>query len=231
MEISSLALSFSSTLRIASPSLPLSSSNSTFLTSIATTPFFSKTKPKSNALVVTRTRTRTEPAKKGLTCNALFGLGVPELVVIAGVAALVFGPKKLPEVGKSIGKTVKSFQQIFCAWVLYECWCYSGVILGVPDVGIGSRFTFIGTFTFLTLSWVRLTLLLEDFKLSQDGSCALCCVDLRSKVMVCELAAKEFESELKKEPDSMSESPVEKPASFGEEEKQDIKVSSSKENV
>ncbi|KAE8694665.1 Sec-independent protein translocase protein TatA [Hibiscus syriacus] len=35
-----------------------------------------------------------------------------ELVVIAGVAALVFGPKKLPEVGKTIGKTVKSFQQV-----------------------------------------------------------------------------------------------------------------------
>ncbi|XP_008786083.2 sec-independent protein translocase protein TATA, chloroplastic-like [Phoenix dactylifera] len=44
-------------------------------------------------------------------CRCLFGLGVPELVVIAGVAALVFGPKKLPEIGRSIGETAKSFQQ------------------------------------------------------------------------------------------------------------------------
>ncbi|KAL1205175.1 Sec-independent protein translocase protein TATA [Cardamine amara subsp. amara] len=40
----------------------------------------------------------------------MFGLGVPELDVIAGATALLFGLKKLPEIGKNIGKTVKSFQ-------------------------------------------------------------------------------------------------------------------------
>jgi sec-independent protein translocase protein TatA len=44
-------------------------------------------------------------------------------------------------------------------------------------------------------------------------------------------AAKEFELELKKEPDSISDAPVEKPTAFSEEEKQVVEVSSSKENV
>ncbi|CAH9088953.1 unnamed protein product [Cuscuta epithymum] len=49
--------------------------------------------------------------RKRLSCNCLFGLGVPELAVIGGVAALLFGPKQLPEIGRSIGKTIKGFQQ------------------------------------------------------------------------------------------------------------------------
>ena len=48
--------------------------------------------------------------RRRVTTMGLFGLGIGELVVIAGVAAVVFGPSKLPEIGKSLGKTVKSFQ-------------------------------------------------------------------------------------------------------------------------
>lgn len=41
--------------------------------------------------------------------QGLFGLGIPEIAVIAGVAALIFGPSKLPELGKTAGQTAKSF--------------------------------------------------------------------------------------------------------------------------
>ncbi|GMN25486.1 hypothetical protein TIFTF001_000961 [Ficus carica] len=157
MEISSITAS------VPKPpsSLPLSYSSPRFLADNATSAaFLTRNKANTGALVLGGSRRgtgfRTEPARKGLTCNALFGLGVPELVVIAGVAALVFGPKKLPEVGRSIGKTIKSFQQ----------------------------------------------------------------------------AAKEFETELKAPiPESTAEAPADKPTAVIEEEKKDVTVPSSKENV
>ena len=40
----------------------------------------------------------------------IFGLGVPELLIILAVALLIFGPKHLPKLGKAMGKTVKSLR-------------------------------------------------------------------------------------------------------------------------
>lgn len=40
----------------------------------------------------------------------VFGIGLPEMAIIFIVALLVFGPKKLPEVGRSLGKALRGFQ-------------------------------------------------------------------------------------------------------------------------
>ena len=40
----------------------------------------------------------------------MFGLGMPELIVIMGIAFLVFGGKKLPELGAGLGKGIKAFK-------------------------------------------------------------------------------------------------------------------------
>jgi sec-independent protein translocase protein TatA len=40
----------------------------------------------------------------------VFGVGLPELAVIAAIGLLVFGPKRLPELGKTLGRTLKGFQ-------------------------------------------------------------------------------------------------------------------------
>ncbi len=40
----------------------------------------------------------------------IFGIGLPEMAVIFTIALLVFGPKKLPEIGRTFGKTLRSFQ-------------------------------------------------------------------------------------------------------------------------
>jgi sec-independent protein translocase protein TatA len=41
----------------------------------------------------------------------MFNLGMSELVLILVIALVVFGPGKLPEVGKAIGKGIQEFKQ------------------------------------------------------------------------------------------------------------------------
>jgi sec-independent protein translocase protein TatA len=41
----------------------------------------------------------------------MFGLGIPEIVIISVVAILVFGPKRIPELGSALGKTLRGFKE------------------------------------------------------------------------------------------------------------------------
>jgi len=41
----------------------------------------------------------------------MFGLGMPELIVVLVIALVVFGPSKLPSLGKSIGEAIRGFKK------------------------------------------------------------------------------------------------------------------------
>lgn len=41
----------------------------------------------------------------------MFGIGMPEMIVILIVALVIFGPGKLPELGSSIGMTIRGFKK------------------------------------------------------------------------------------------------------------------------
>ncbi len=42
----------------------------------------------------------------------MFGLGVPELVVIGAIVVLIFGAKRLPEIGKGLGGAIREFRKV-----------------------------------------------------------------------------------------------------------------------
>ena len=74
----------------------------------------------------------------------MFNLGPFELVAIFVVALLVFGPDKLPEMGKQVGKAVREFrkfQESMNSQVRDVLEPISGPIIGNGNAGVGPQAT------------------------------------------------------------------------------------------
>jgi len=41
----------------------------------------------------------------------MFGIGIPELIIILVIALIFFAPGKLPELGSTIGKAIRGFKK------------------------------------------------------------------------------------------------------------------------
>ncbi|HEX9594144.1 MAG TPA: twin-arginine translocase TatA/TatE family subunit [bacterium] len=41
----------------------------------------------------------------------MFGIGLPELLIIAGLVVLIFGARKLPQIGAGLGQGIQNFRK------------------------------------------------------------------------------------------------------------------------
>ena len=41
----------------------------------------------------------------------MFNIGWTEVILVLGVALLIFGPKKIPELGSALGRTLRGFKE------------------------------------------------------------------------------------------------------------------------
>ena len=41
----------------------------------------------------------------------MFGIGIPELLIILVIVLVIFGANKLPEIGSSMGRAIKNFKK------------------------------------------------------------------------------------------------------------------------
>src|SRR5690625_5189028 len=62
-----------------------------------------------NMLVIIYIRSN-KPHKRGDTFMGLANIGVPGLILIIVLALIIFGPKKLPDIGRAAGQTLREFK-------------------------------------------------------------------------------------------------------------------------
>lgn len=42
----------------------------------------------------------------------MFGLGTPELVIVLGIVLIIFGPSRLPKIGRAIGSGIRELKNV-----------------------------------------------------------------------------------------------------------------------
>jgi sec-independent protein translocase protein TatA len=65
----------------------------------------------------------------------MFGMGIPELIVVCVIALLVFGPKKLPDAGKAIGEAIRGFRSSMDGRETERVSAPAPAVSGCPDCG------------------------------------------------------------------------------------------------